>query len=371
MKRHFPLLIGVIISLLAIGILVSFPGCETIHYQKSVRGSHGYRIWSGPSLKSFEHEGQKICVPEGWQAFGALESTPHWARFEEDKTGVLIRSAAFASTTFSFNESAYEVTVLYPSQHIRIDDYEPMIRSAYEGVGALYADTSSTQTKPHTLLITAGITGFPEEAQSVYPDPTEKVSYLIMRPEEPRSEELFIHAVAHLYNRFDSRRSAYASHQSPLTEEDFEEFEAAWTETALRSTKIGRESRIDYLYNVHKAVQTSDFSLIQEPPFNNEAEFNAMQKTALLSENPSFLDYQYAHYILGPLFMLATETLVRQYDATFSNSEILTKIHTTPQMNYFTEVKERLPEEEYVRVMRWLYGEELIPRTFIDAAAAF
>ncbi len=367
MKR---ILIGIgVAALFALAALYFLPllssNCLKIEDQKSVAGSQGYRIWSGETLKSFEHAGKRVCVPQGWQAVGATEEGTGWATFEKGMTGVLIRSDAFTSRVIEPTQSSYSVTILYPitTDEKLVERYVGIIENAFDRVGRLFNDVPKDSRRPHTVLITAGITG----NERIYPDPTANISIFMRTPEHPRAEELFIHAVTHLYNRHRIDLIGYEKLQAPFAEEDWQELEATWAETAFTMSDL-LEARVDYLYNVHTAVRTGDFSLITEPPFNDQTAFEKITENAVVKPGSPSLDYQYGHYILAPLSMFGVEGLLRQVDSKTDVEDILRKIHNGKANNFFDELKTLLTAEQMEHVRAWFEGEETVPKGLVDVA---
>lgn len=90
--------------------------CELPARQENIPSNHGYRVWSGDTLRSFDHDGQAVCIPRGWRAIGVEESIPGWAVFPADTSGVLIREDAFAIQTKRFENTTFEVRIVYPRE---------------------------------------------------------------------------------------------------------------------------------------------------------------------------------------------------------------------------------------------------------------
>ncbi len=347
--------------LLGLVFLLSPSPCTPIPQQKAERGSHGFRTWTGADIQSFTHEGGRMCIPEGWEAVGAEHEGPGWAAYAKERTGVIVRSAAFASVTLSVEGSEQEVAILYPVSKTRTEDiaaYETMVKDAFRNVGALFP--RARIKKDHTVLVTAGLGRTRSEDGSVYPDPGPGATFLILPPEDPRAEELLLHAVVHLYNRFTAPPpAAFADEGIPAS--DREEIEASWAETAFESSPVRRAARIDYLYTVHRAVANKDFSLIHEAPFNDEAEFTALRPGVVLPKDATYMEEQYGHYVLAPLMMTAVEALLQKYAPGTDVGALIARTNSMPGAEFFAELARLLPAEEMQRVRRFMNGEEAIP----------
>ncbi|MFA5877156.1 MAG: hypothetical protein WC880_02205 [Candidatus Paceibacterota bacterium] len=341
-------------------------------YLKPIAGSQGYRIWSGDILKSFDHKNRPVCVPQGWEAVGAIETGSGWAKFETNLTGVLIRSDAFTLQSIQPKQSIYRVDILYPATTTEssIRRYVAIIENAFNRTGKLFNDAPKEQRVQHIVLITAGLAGNAyEDITQVYPDPSARVSAFVRTQNILRGEELFVHAVMHLYNRHQSGTLPYQKLQSPFTEEDWQEVEATWAETAF-TTSREQSGRIVYLYSVHTALRTGNFSLIKEAPFNNQKAFEKIRQSVIVAPNSPNLDYQYGHYVLAPLSMLAVDGMLQESHTGTSVEKILTDIHAGKASNFFDELQRTLSKEEVQRARGWFEGRETIPTSVINSVVA-
>lgn len=342
--------------------------CYKVANSKPVAGSQGYRVWSSETLKSFDHRNREVCVPEGFEAIGTTETSEGVVRFEPKLTGIFIRSDAFTSHTLLPKNSSYEVTVVYPkdTDSALIKKYDAIIENAFNRVGILFNDVSVPKRIPHTVLITAGIAGDTrDESTRIYPDPNARVTLFVRIPNHPRAEELFIHAVTHLYNRHRADLLSYQKLQAPFSEDDWQELEAAWSEIAF-ATSGQSLIRMVYLTNVYKAVRTQNFSLIAEPPFKNKKEFEKIQQSAVVAKGSSNLNYQYGHYILAPLSMLGIEGLLQKSGTEVTLEKVLKEVHQGEGKSFFAVLQQSLSQSEVDEIKSWLEGKETIPEELIQ-----
>lgn len=361
---------GAVLILGALYFLPVFLGhCYKVGNPKPVAGSQGYRIWSDETLKSFDHHNREVCVLEGWRAVGATEVGKGVARFEPTLTGILIHSDAFSSHTILPKNSSYALTVVYPvdTDAKLLEKYDAIIENAFSRVGNVFNDAPASKRTPHTVLITAGIAGDTrDESTRVYPDPNAQVTIFVRVPNHPRAEELFIHAVMHLYNRHREDLLAYQKLQAPFSADDWQELEAAWSETAF-ATSGQSLIRLLYLTNVYNAVRTNNFSLIAEPPFKNKKEFEKIHQSAVVRKGSPNLDYQYGHYILAPLSMLGIEGLLQKSGTGVTLEHVLTEVHRGSGKNFFEVLKNSLSQSEIDDIHDWLEGRATIPEHLIQA----
>lgn len=374
MKKHVLLIAaGVALAIACGGTLTYYLtsiGCTSIAPVQVTNGSQGFRTWSGPSLVSFEHGNKKICIAEGWEAVGVTESGSGWARFKKGLTGVVIRRADFEEKNLAPIFSAYEILLLYPKNTDPSEKelYEATVANAFQRIGKLFNDSKEKPTRAHTVLVTAGVQRDDGKTTPVYPDPRENLSIYVQSPTSARGEELLIHAVAHLYNRQRDDLIAYQKKQAPLPGQDFQELEASWTELIYRTSKKGREARIQYLYTIHAAVQSNTFSLVQSYPFNtSKEEFDAITPSVIVKSDASFLNEQYGHYILAPLAMLGIEGLLHEKGTDVET--ILTRIHTTDE-NFFTVLEEILGTEDVRTIRSWMLEGRTIPYELVQLGSS-
>jgi hypothetical protein len=373
--RHFlaprNLVLTGALGVLALGVYyILLPECTTIGAVRAQAGSQGYRTWSGESLKSFTHSGNKVCVPLGWEPLGESAAGDGWVEFPDGVTGVLYKTDSFLSSTITPAKSEYSVTILYPKElsPLDVETHTDVVESAFNNVGALYGDSPKEIRQQHTVLVTAGLAGDTRTSETrIYPDPTLQRSFIVRNPGDLRSEELLVHAVMHLYNRHALSGTEYKALQQPFSEEEFEELEATWAEFALNTNVEGARLRLLYLYQVHTAVMTKNFELIPGPPFNDETGFGLLRPTLFVPQNGSYLEHQYGHYILAPLVMAATDGLLQQSRSAKTVQDLLTEVHTT-NANFMSLVERELGATRATEILSYARGEVQVPFQLIESA---
>ena len=338
--------------------------------QEPVMSSHGYKVWFSDTLESFPQYGEHVCVPNGWEPVGEKEQKFGWASFPAGASGVLIHSADFTSRMLRTKNDSYVLRVVYQKSLASesVERYITTIVHAFDSVSSLYPSTAG-QMLPHTVLITVGVAGDGTEFEtSVYPDPSIKMSMFVRNIGHTRGEELFIHAVAHLFNRYREDLISYEDTQSPLPPEDWQESEAAWSEIVFRTSNEGRTRRLAELYDIHTAIQTHTFSDSLIYPFNTSELFDAvMQRSTVIKPDSVYSDYQYGHYVLGPLVMVAIEGLLQKYNTHTDIKTLCTELHTKETSNFYKKLATVLPPTEMEHIAHFMNGEETIPRELIDA----
>lgn len=354
-----------LVILIALSRQFFAPDCFTIQERVPKEGSQGFQTWYGEDIKSFYHRDKKHCIPEGWRAVGATEVGGGWARFAPNRTGVMVAENTFDSFILTPNNTHYSLFVLYPTQFSEAERlrYARVIENAFMRVGTLFGDVNAYTPEQHTILITAGVAD-----ELIYPDPRENLTIFVRELDDPRAEELFIHAVVHLYNRFAPRTTPYQQNQEPLTEGDIQEFEATWAEIAFHTTAQNRAKRVDYLYTVHSAVRTDSFEAILGPPFDDREAFMQINPRLPLSPNASELDIQYGHYILAPLIFVAIDGLLSERAAPVDVETILTRVHEGEANNFFTELNRYITDEDTAMVLGWIHDAEPIPPSLLEEA---
>lgn len=366
-------LIAGTLVVLGLGLLfVTTDGCSSAPSADPVMGSQGYRTWSNDIYKSFEHRNRTICIPDGWVAVGAITITEKGVTFPPNITGVLVKRDAFGSKTLTPVGTTYEVLLLYPltTETKDIKKFAAATQNAFTRVASLFP--TDTTPRQHTIIVTAGIAGDTAiETNRIYPDPSAGVSAMTLSPENYRSNQLLLHSIMHLYNRHSPHLTAYQAYQAPFGADDWQEAEATWAELAFDTRPEARLDRLMYLYRVHTAVRTNNFSLIIEPPFNTVSGFSALRQSAIASADYKYLDYQYGHYVVAPLAMVATEMLLRRYAPGETMSMLLINIHNGSGKSLLSELQRVLPDTEVTRAIRWFRGEETIPLELITASSKY
>ena len=282
------------------------------HVEKD--GTQGVKIWKGETYVAFPQErGERYCVPEGWEPAGYAEAGPGWAIFPPRHTGVFIRTADWSREEVQYADTLFPVLLLWPNDANpkKLAQMKTSIQRAFEDVGAMYPKLPEDRRALHTVIITAGIAGDTRGAKTrVYPEPAVNLTSMFRLPGHHRAESLFIHAVAHLYNRHRPYTLNDQADHWRVPSVDFSELVASWTEHRFGTNVKVRRKRLEYLYNIHTAVQTGDFSLIVVPPFNEEEGFRKIQKTVAVKKGAGNMSVHYGHYIIGCLSMVATEGLL-------------------------------------------------------------
>jgi hypothetical protein len=364
----YTVLAGLVLALITYVLIT--PACVTIGSVKPVLGSQGYRMWSDDTFKSFEHNGKKVCVLDGWVSLGEVSIGDGWVTFADGDTGVLYRKNAFKSTALLPEGSEYAVTLMYPEGTSATDltTYVALTENAFAQVGRIYGDEPLALRKPHTMLVTAGLAGDTRTSETrVYPDPTLQLSSIVRTPDQPRSEELLIHAVMHLYNRHALDGTAYLSNQAPYSAEEFEELEATWAELALSTNSKAVQNRLQYLYQVHAAVQTKNFALISDPPFDDETGFKLIRPTVFVPKNAGYLEFQYGHYVLAPLLMATTDALLSERRTGTTVAKLLTEVHSGGG-NFTALLSTHLKPKDMETLGQYSRGEAQIPYAYIERA---
>ena len=365
------LLVGCVVIIFGVAVSVSPLGCERPVVEEPTKNAHGYRTWDGHAIRSFDHHGGKICIPEGWFPVGMSTSGFGWASFPKGETAVIIDREAFVAETVLPAQSRYKINFIYPKNTLQdeVAYHRATINHTYTSVGALFADREGGARAHHTVLVTANVEKNNGAPIVLYPDPSEHISFFIHPREQSRSEELFTHAVVHLYNRFSpSQKIAYQDHQSPIPRDDFQELEATWAEIIFRTSEEGRGSRLTYLFNVHRAVFEKNYSRITSPPFNNPEGFQSIIPNVVVPGDASFLSAQYGHYILGPLVMVAIDGVLHARQKDTDVKTLLTTIHKNQKQNFFDLLAEELPTGDMNMIYAWMNGSEAIPAEYITQA---
>lgn len=370
LKKAFMWPIFLVLLLISSGFFYSFYSCAAVPDQAQKTGTHGWKVWANESFISFEPQNKRYCVPAGWEVIGAEVDRFGNATFPAGASGILFHTNDFVTYNLPLPDLKTTVRVVYPAKtpEPEVADYLKIITDAFLNVRTLYPDFKITNLASHTVLITVGIAGDGNDFKtSVYPIPNRDVTIFVRNKDHRRGEELFIHAVAHLFNRHFSDGLAYQQNQAPIPAGDWQELEAAWTEIIFRSDSDARSKRIEDLYAIHASVVTRVFSPALDFPFNDRKIYEEVRKkSVILGPDPTYAEVQYGHYVLAPLVLLSVEGLLEQHQASTTVAELLLEAHIKNQ-SFFVLLTAYLPKEEMKRLFNFLTGEEQIPYELLEA----
>ena len=231
-----------ICAVFGVALLLSKPtqvaSCTPIPLQEPETGNHGWLVWSNDSYKSFTPEQTGYCIEVGWEPVGATLDSAGNAVFPAESSGIYIKTSEFTSKQLLLANNETSIRVLYPT-HLAPEEvaaYLKTITAVFTDVLTLYSDFETTNLSGHTVFITVGIAGDANDIEtSVYPTPTKDLTVFGRNLNHRRGEELFIHAVMHLFNRHFTEGLAYQQNQAPVPAADWQELESSWAEIAFLS----------------------------------------------------------------------------------------------------------------------------------------
>ena len=355
---------------------VTTPGgasCEALPPHKEKGGTQGMKIWKGETYQAFPHSGEAMCVPAGWEPVGDVERGPGWASFPHKQTGVIVRSDAWDQKVVQYEHTLFPVRLYWSkdADQKKLQEMMVGVRRAFEDVGAIFPMLPEAQRGEHDVIITAGVAGDTLSKKTrVYPEPGVNLTSMFRLPGHRRAESLFIHAVGHLYNRHRPYWLGDQEAHQRVPPNDFSELEAAWTEHRFGTSPKTRRQRLEYLYNVHTAVQTGDFSLIVGPPFDEEAGFRKIERSVAIRKGANNMSVHYGHYIIGCLSMVATEGLLAKRESPITVEQLLRETHAGEHKSYLHAVEAALGPEGYAVVWSWMREGVTIPWETVLAGAA-
>jgi hypothetical protein len=371
LKNAYVWTILLILLIISSGFFYTLFSCVAVPEQAQETGTHGWRVWENESFVSFiPQPNKRYCIPSGWESIGAEVDRLGNATFPAAASGIILRSSDFITTHVPIDELGTNINVVYPAQTPDTDvvEYMEIITNAFANVRTLYPNFQTTNLASHTVLITIGIAGDGNDFKtSVYPNPNQHVTVFVRNKNHRRGEALFVHAVAHLFNRHYTEGLAYQENQAPIPTQDWQEVEAAWTEIIFQSDKRLRAERVEQLYGIHKSIVTDVFSVSLEFPFNDKNVYeDVRRKSIILGADPTYGEEQYSHYILAPLLLLAIEGLLAEHSPETSVSALLTQAHQNNQ-NFFVLASDHLPKETMPTIGNYIFGKELIPYELLVA----
>jgi hypothetical protein len=317
-------------------------------------------------------------MPEGWMAIG-----PEDTRREADgRTCVLFpraQSVTFVDTAHFVSRTIHVEGVHFPIhlvwRNIMTPEQEQyfteVVERGFRLVSTLYPyGVPNHQLAPHTVMMTAGVIGEDEGAPTrfVYPNVGENASYAYRWPSQ-RMEELLLHAVAHLYNRFRFMYS-YRPSMATLPFGEYQEYVASWVESRYIKSDSDRWRRALFLQRVHEGVSDPNIPLGREVGMFRRLgnERTPISANIYRHRSPAKeLKKEYAHYVLAPLLLIALDGLLAESGKDVTVEEILRDVHTARYgVTYYGVIGLHLSAEQIIRYRRWEEGMETIPRTYIE-----
>lgn len=366
-SRSRNVIIAILLAILAVLFYQTYT-CLPAPNQAPTQSTHGYSVWSNQIFKSFMPGTARFCVPKDWQPLGAVSNDRGGATFPEGSTGILIKSAEFASTTVPLEKTDFELSVVFLKAMPETEQtaYVEIIKHAFNTVGTLYPPSTLPPQK-HSVLISVGLAGDGNQFEtSVYPNPSQYLSVFAKNRHNPRAEELFIHAATHAYNRFHPAFNTYQNNQSPLPAGDFEELEATWTELTFRSSSEALVRRTDDLYRTYLAVMNNQPTPGILYPLSNPQVFESItNKSVMVQTDATEGEAEFGHYIMAPLVFLSIEGMLADKKASTTVESLLKEVHQTNQ-NFFTLLAQHLDENEMALVTRSLTGETLLTESQVQ-----
>lgn len=343
--------------------------CTPIPEQEPEQGNHGWLIWSNDSYKSFIREQTGYCIEAGWEPIGATLDSAGNAVFPSESGGIFIKTSDFASYQLLLADNETRIRILYPV-HLASEEiatYLQAIRAVFTNVLTLYSDFEITNLSGHTVFISVGIAGDANDIEtSVYPTPTKDLTIFGRNLNHRRGEELFIHAVTHLFNRHYTQGLAYQDNQAPVPAADWQELESSWAEIAFLSDDTKRQERIKDLYAIHQSVFRETFSPALEFPFNDKTIYDQVRRTSLIpGANSTYGEIQYSHYVLAPLLLVSIDGLLVQQRASTSVSTLI-QTARAENKNFFVLLQEYLSPDEIIFIYNFIFGREQIPYELLE-----
>lgn len=341
--------------------------CLPIPRQTPKMSTHGYEVWVSTSFKSFMPGTERFCIPKDWQALGEERLERGGASFPEGSTGIIIKSSDFITVPVPLEKTDFELSVVYLKampEDERVA-YIEIIARAFNDVGSLYP-TRTNPPQKHTVFLSVGLAGDGNRFEtSVYPNPSQYLSVFAKNRNHTRAEELFVHGAMHAYNRFHPTFATYQENQSPLPAGDFEEMEATWTELTFRSSKEALVTRVDDLYRTYSSVMNDEFNETILFPLNDKKVFESIKsKSVVIPQEATHGEVEFGHYVLAPLVMLTIEGMLAEKNAP-TLDDLLRELHQTNN-NFFELLRQHLESSEVEEILRYINGEEKIPRESID-----
>ena len=353
--------------------------CAPIPAYEDKRNKHALQTWQNDIFKSFlQDKGNPYYeMPAGWMAIGAEDikqfGEKTCVRFPGYQSATFVDPAHFKSQTLQVEGVYFPIKVVWrntmtPEQEA---EYLEVIERGFRDVSRLYPyGAPNSMLSEHTVMITAGvITDKDAPMDVVYPNVGHNASYIYRWP-EPRMEELLLHAVAHLYNRFRFMYS-YRPTMPTLYFGEYQEYVASWVESRFIKSDKSRWERALRLFHIHEVIVRDDVPRSREVGgFRRLDNLRDPISANVFKHKPPHktLKKEYAHYILAPLLLIAVDGVLADMGSDMTVEKILTDVHTNRfGINFYGVLGMHLKPEQMDTYRRWEEGLEPIPRNYIIA----
>jgi hypothetical protein len=354
---------------------VSPDTCRAMPPYEEANNKHARVNWQSDRIKAFVRPSAatRYVVPTGFRAIGTAAPTVNGcATFPKShQSAVFLAKQSFRSTTIPLHSLGVTVEAIWPVlwSDARVKAFLAMVRHGFTTIPSLFPrGLARPEIKRIAVLSTFGLAGHGRNRnQRLLPNVGPSLLVSWRDPTGPyagRTEELFLHAVAHLFNRYRARPEN--AHDSPLLPRiEYQEAFASWAEVRFLRSNIARRWRMDRQIATHDAWMKPDGS----KPFPRGTVYAANRDWIgkrrfplglRLKDirNPIYQEVEYVHYILAPFVLLAAEGMLMGNSAAVDMDDILRSLHTKPNGDLLAELSKHLPAQDIEHLKTLMSGGE-------------
>lgn len=328
---------------------------------------HGNDHWSDEKLRVFSAMPTGVEIPKGWQPVGADQVTPSCALFPRRQSVVFIKPEFWRTDTLKLKKVGFEVRriALKSTSAADLAKIDQQIIDTFKGVSALFplGVLPNQKALPHDILVTTDIAGDNKsDATRIYPAPGPNQSSLFYSLGSYRGNDLFIHAIAHLYNKQRPRPEA-TPREPGLPKTEYLEFVASWSELALNHNHAYVKRRVRFLKKQHKLLTDQDPTTWPTYPSLKDIQDLKGPFGVPPQRHPAAIEY--AHYYLSPLVLLAIDGLLAIDAPDMNVKMMLQDIHKGKSPGLLSSIAKSMPMR-YKIIVTWIKGEKKIPPKLIN-----
>jgi len=328
---------------------------------------HGNDHWSDDKLRVFSALPDGVIIPKGWQAVGADQVTQTCALFPRHQSVVFIKPEFWRIDTIKDAKAGVDIRriALKSTSESDLHTIDQRIADTFTNVSSVFplGFTKAQKAVPHDVLVTTSIAGDNKtDATRIYPAPGPNLSSLFYDLNSNRGEDLFIHAIAHVYNK-QRPRPEVAPTEDHLPKVEYREFVASWAELAFNHDHVYLRKRVNFLTRQNKLL--TDTKPDTWPTYSALKAIKGLPGPFGIPPQNDPAAIEYAHYYQSPLILLAVDGLLSIYAPDLTVKMILQDIHKGKSPGLLSSFKTYLPLR-YKRIETWLNGTAPIPEKLIN-----
>jgi len=370
MKRILlAIILAAVLSYGAFNLIPKTPdfACVPLPAHTPLATRHGNDHWSDDKLRVYSAMRSGVEIPVGWQAVGANQVVADCALFPPHQSVVFIKPEHWRTETLKGAKAGLDIRriALKSTSDADLAKMDTKIIETFKNVASLFPLGFKADQKalPHDILVTIGMAGdMKSDATRIYPAPGPNLSSLFYSLDNNRGTDLFIHAIAHFYNK-QRARTEVAPNEADLPMVDYREFVASWAELAFNHNHKYVKKRVKFLKRQHVLLTDNDPDTW--PTYRAIKAIQAVQGPFGVPPTNHPAAIEYTHYYLSPLILLGMDGLLASDAPDISVKMMLKEIHAGKSPGLLSSIEKYMPMRAR-QIQTWMTGKKQIPLRLIN-----